>query len=178
MVIREDEKIYLVRALFERYESKLLRYTMRFIPEEAAREAVQDAFLKLWTIDDSLTEEHVVQWLYTVCRNRAIDIQRKDKRMTPLELSDEAIMSSGEDVAADYETKARMELAKSFMKLLTEKEREVIRLKFQDGLSYAQIAAITGHSVSHVGVLIHNALVHLRQKMKRVENVTPLRGTP
>ncbi|MEQ1876691.1 MAG: sigma-70 family RNA polymerase sigma factor [Bdellovibrionia bacterium] len=178
MVIREDEKIYLVRVLFERYESKLLRYTMRFIPEQTARDVVQDAFLKLWTIDNSLTEDHVVQWLYTVCRNRAIDILRRDKRMTPLDHSDETVMASGEDVAADYETQARVELARSFMKMLGEKEREVIRLKFQDGLSYAQISAITGHSVSHVGVLIHNALVHLRQKMNRVENVTPLRGTP
>ncbi len=173
MVIHDDEKIHWVRVLFERYESKLLRYTMRFVDEASARDVVQDTFLKLWQIDNSFTEEHVVQWLYTVSRNRAIDLLRREKRMSPIDHADEKFMLSPQDVAQDYESKQRHELAAGFIKLLSDKEKEVIRLKFQDGLSYQQIAAVTGLSVSHVGVMIHNALVHLRQKMNRVENVIP-----
>ncbi len=43
--------------------------------------------------------------------------------------------------------------------LLPEREREVVRLKFQERLSYKEIADVTGHSVSHVGVMIHNAIL-------------------
>lgn len=45
---------------------------------------------------------------------------------------------------------------------LSFKEKEVIRLKFQDGLSYQQISDITGHNVNYVGVLIHESV----QKIK------------
>lgn len=45
---------------------------------------------------------------------------------------------------------------------LNENQQEVIRLKFQEGFSYKEISEITGHSVSHVGVLIHEAVAKLR----------------
>ena len=48
---------------------------------------------------------------------------------------------------------------------LPDNQQEVIRLKFQDGLSYKEISEITGNSVSHVGVLIHNGVKKLRENM-------------
>ena len=42
-------------------------------------------------------------------------------------------------------------------------QQETIRLKFQNGLSYREISEVTGLSVSHVGVLIHNGLKSLKQ---------------
>ncbi len=48
---------------------------------------------------------------------------------------------------------------------LPENQREVIRLKFQDDLSYREIAAVTGLSVSNVGFLIHRGVKTLREQM-------------
>ena len=48
---------------------------------------------------------------------------------------------------------------------LSDDQQEVIRLRFQHGLSYQQIAEVTGHSVSNVGVLIHTAIKKLRLQM-------------
>jgi RNA polymerase sigma factor (sigma-70 family) len=48
---------------------------------------------------------------------------------------------------------------------LPENQREVIRLKFQDGLSYREIATVTGLSVSNVGFLIHRGVKTLRKQM-------------
>ena len=50
---------------------------------------------------------------------------------------------------------------------LPENQQEVIRLKFQHGMSYRQISAITGHSESNVGFLIHSGLKSIRQQMIR-----------
>ena len=50
---------------------------------------------------------------------------------------------------------------------LPENQQEVIRLKFQEGMSYRQISEVTGHSVSPVGVLIHEGMRTLRAKMRR-----------
>ena len=44
-------------------------------------------------------------------------------------------------------------------------QQEVIRLKFQHGLSYKQIAEVTQLSVSNVGFLIHAGLKTLRQRL-------------
>jgi DNA-directed RNA polymerase specialized sigma24 family protein len=43
-----------------------------------------------------------------------------------------------------------------------ETEREVLFLKFQSGLSYREIGAVTGHSVSYVGYRIHTGIKALR----------------
>ncbi|MEM9420291.1 MAG: sigma-70 family RNA polymerase sigma factor, partial [Planctomycetota bacterium] len=48
---------------------------------------------------------------------------------------------------------------------LPDPQQEVVRLKFQADLSYKQIAEVTGLTVSHVGVLLHQALKTLRQQM-------------
>jgi RNA polymerase sigma factor (sigma-70 family) len=44
-------------------------------------------------------------------------------------------------------------------------QREVLRLRFQESLSYKEISVVTQHSVSHVGVLIHTGLKTLRLKL-------------
>ena len=52
---------------------------------------------------------------------------------------------------------------------LPETQQEVIRLKFQNELSYREIADITGHSVSNVGFLLHTGIKRLRELMKERE---------
>ena len=40
---------------------------------------------------------------------------------------------------------------------LPDRQQEILRLKFQGGLSYKEIADVMDLTISHVGVLIHNA---------------------
>jgi RNA polymerase sigma-70 factor (ECF subfamily) len=44
-------------------------------------------------------------------------------------------------------------------------QQEVVRLKFQNSLSYKEISAITGLSVTNVGYLLHTAIQTLRGKL-------------
>lgn len=48
---------------------------------------------------------------------------------------------------------------------LSTDQQEVVRLKFQEEMSYKEIAEVTGHSVSNVGFLLHTAIRTLRQWM-------------
>lgn len=48
---------------------------------------------------------------------------------------------------------------------LSPNQQECVRLKFQDGMSYAEIASITGLSVSNVGFQLHAALKALRERL-------------
>ena len=53
--------------------------------------------------------------------------------------------------------------------LLPDNQQEVIRLRFQNGLSYKDIAAVMNLSVSNVGYLIHTAIKSIRETL----NVKP-----
>ncbi len=48
---------------------------------------------------------------------------------------------------------------------LPSNQREVVRLKFQNGFSYQEISRISGHSVSNVGYLIHAGIKALRTQL-------------
>ena len=50
--------------------------------------------------------------------------------------------------------------------MLSTKQQEVLRLKFQSGFSYREIADVTGLTLSNVGVLLHTAISKLQEKLK------------
>jgi RNA polymerase sigma-70 factor (ECF subfamily) len=52
---------------------------------------------------------------------------------------------------------------------LSDAEQEVLRLKFQDGLKYHEIANVTGRTTNYVGVLIHTAIKKLRAQLQADE---------
>ena len=154
-------------AVLRQYEGPLVLYAARITKDlERARDVVQDAFLRLLREDPAAIEPHLAEWLYTVCRNKALDVRRKESRMTALSDTDFHLEPTDSTAPGD-----RLELQESAAKALRyvgrlpENQQEVIRLKFEHGLSYKQISAITNLSVSNVGFLIHVALKTLRQRM-------------
>ena len=56
--------------------------------------------------------------------------------------------------------------------LLPRLEQEVVQLRLGQGLSYKQIADVTDLSVSHVGVLLHQAVKRLRQSLAQPDGLT------
>jgi RNA polymerase sigma factor (sigma-70 family) len=156
----------LVREALSLYEGALIAYTANILhgDYERAREVVQDCFLKLYLADPDRVRDNIKSWLYTVCRNRALDVLRKDRR---LEVdSEHQSFSRMTDTAPDpSESTDKNELydrAWSLLAQLSPNQREVIRLKFQHDCSYKEIATITGLTVGNVGFLMHVGLKKLR----------------
>lgn len=160
------EKREWMHVILIRFESRLLNYACRMVPEATAREIVQEAFLRLWQEDMNELEKYVREWLYTVVRNLALDIIKKEGRVSYLsDQTSEEPTANEPDSSSSLEQKQTQSAIFEFLKVLPEKQREVIRLKFQEDLSYKEIASVTGLSVSHVGVLIHEAIGNLRKSM-------------
>ena len=153
-----------------RYERPLLAYALRLVEGDAdrARDVVQETFTRLLRQPpEAEVNGHLPQWLYTVCRNAALDVRRKEKRMTPmLDTAAEALESPAASPDKIAETNDSTSHVLNLLARLPEKEQEVIRLKFQHGMSYRQISGITGHSEPYVGFLIHAGIKTLRQKVK------------
>ena len=95
-----------------------------------------------------------------------------------------SLLKPGQDIPFESESpEDKMERdqqkskAAEILATLTPTQKEVIRLKFQEDMSYKEIAEVTGHSVSHVGVILHESIKKLRaqaaqdpQKSKVVQN--------
>jgi RNA polymerase sigma-70 factor (ECF subfamily) len=157
-----------VRDVLARFEGPLVRYAGRITGDlERARDVVQDTFLRLWKAGDELDQTRLAQWLYTVCRNRALDVVRKESRMSAMSAEAAATRRSAEpDPAAVAQKRDTAAVARSLLDGLPTNQQEVIRLKLQHGLSYRQIGEVAGLSVSNVGFLIHTGLKRLRQQMR------------
>jgi RNA polymerase sigma factor (sigma-70 family) len=157
-----------VRAALREHEGPLTRYAAQITGDpERARDVVQDTFVRLWAEEPARLNGRLTQWLFTVCRNRALDLRRKENRMTPLT---DMELETREGVEPSPSTVVeRRESAGQLLKLLDTlppNQREVVRLKFQNDLSYQEISHITNLSVSNVGFLLHTALKTLRQRIK------------
>lgn len=163
-----DKKRQVAEALAQ-YEGALLRYATGLCGHgDIARDAVQDAFIKLWSLGPADQPQQLRPWLYTVVRNRVYEILRKDKRMFP---TDPARLPQHEGPANHPADELRAaEEAQQLQRLvavLPERERELIRLKYQDGLSYQEMSGVTGLSISHIGVILHKTIKVLRQQAGR-----------
>ena len=161
-----------VRSAVGQFERPLLGYALRLCGGDAerARDVVQETFARLVRQSPAARAElngRLAEWLYTVCRNAALDVRRKEKRV--MAITDEAAAvipssSLGPDVVA--ETRDSTSHVLKLLGRLPENQQEVIRLKFQHGMSYRQIAAITGHSETNVGFLIHRGVRAMREQMR------------
>jgi len=155
-----------------RWESDLLRYARHLVGDvERARDVVQETFLKLCQQDRKQLDGHLVEWLFTVCRNGALDVRRKEQRMTTMTL--DAVMESvGFDPPPDQAAEQRDESNRVLRLIagLPANQQEVLRLKFQSNLSYREISSITGLSESNVGFLIHVGIKALRERLNPYRN--------
>src|SRR3954451_8381506 len=73
-------------ALLRRFERPLLQYSTRILGDsDRARDVVQETFVKLQKEERGQIDDAPAKWLFTVCRNGALNICRKEKRMTYLD---------------------------------------------------------------------------------------------
>lgn len=142
----------------------MVRYAARLLGDpERAQDVVQDTFVRFMAQNRETIDGHAVEWLFTVCRNRALDVLRKEGRMRRFEegqvervVAPETRPGRGLEEAETHETLLRL------IDQLPANQQEVIRLKFQNGFSYQEISRITQHSIGNVGFLIHTAVARLR----------------
>lgn len=156
-----------MRSLVEMHAADLTRYAASILGDaDAAKDVVQDSFIRLWSEPREQVEDHVRPWLFRVCRNRALDLRRKGGRMKPLSDVDTATRpAEGKGPKESVEQRDSHEQVLELIQRLPENQREVVRLKFQNDLSYKEIASVTELSVSNVGFLLHTALKTLRAQV-------------
>jgi RNA polymerase sigma factor (sigma-70 family) len=166
---------WIVDAL-NQHESNLIRYATWILSDiERAREVVQETFLRLCKEKPERLGGHLPQWLFTVCRNLAFDVRKKEKRMSPLQDAEASEPAAAAKTAAMLEQKEAMGQVLRVVETLPKNQREVIYLKFQCDLSYKEISDITSLSITNVGFLIHTAIKSIRKQV--LTSPEPVRRT-
>ena len=155
-------------AVLQRFEIPLLQYATRITGNrERARDVVQETFIKFQRNGALSQDDEPATWLFTVCRNGALNVCRKEQRM--IYLDEEVIESQEDQQPMPYERMEKQEAAGFLSRIvatLPPRQQEVLQLKFQNDLSYEQIAAVTRTTANCVGVLIHTALKTLRRRYR------------
>ncbi len=169
----ETPKWETIEELFAALEAPLLSYGLRLTGEIGlAEDAVQEAFMKLHSQFKEVREPR--RWLYRTVHNLALNQRRQAAKIVSINSSSSVENENSPDTADPAplpdEQIIRMEgigQVRLSLETLDERSRELIRLKFNDELSYKDISARTGISVSNVGYILHHALKTIGDELAR-----------
>jgi RNA polymerase sigma-70 factor, ECF subfamily len=140
--------------LFEReypvvFRSLLSRVREPAVAEDIAAQVFLEAMEGIGRYRDR--GKPITAWLLTIARHRALDWFRKARREQGTAI---------EPVGAGPE--AELTVALDSLALLTDDQREVIHLRFVEGYSLEEVAALTNRNVGSIKSLQHRALARLR----------------
>jgi len=146
--------------LYARYSQRIFAYCLRVTGHsEDAKDIFQETFLKFF---DSAKDHHKVDnvpaFLLTIGRN--ICINHKRNRKPNFSIEDFHTWTND----SDYERNEMLQLLASALELLETEYREAFVLRLYQGLSYPEIAKITGETTS----AIKNRVWRAKEKIKEI----------
>lgn len=162
---RRDEAAF--ARLFSHFAPRVKAFLIRSGADHAmAEECAQEVMATLWHKAHLFDPARagVATWVFTIARNRKIDMLRRQKRPEPEELSwgPEAAPDQADIVAMQQET---AQLGEAIARL-PEKQRLLIEKAYFGDLSHSEIAAETGLPLGTIKSRIRLALDRLRHAMK------------
>ena len=165
--IRDQQDRAAFAELFGHFAPRVKGFLMKSgadatLAEECAQDVMATVWLKSHLFDPSRAS--VATWIFTIARNRRIDILRKERRPEPEDLpwGPEAEPEQAEVLALQQESAI---LGKA-LKDLPEAQRELIEKAYFGDLTHSEIAEQTGLPLGTIKSRIRLALDRLRHAMK------------
>ncbi len=165
---------------FDEHADALFRHAaFRLSDRERAKDLTQDTFVKAWEyLRRGGTVREWKSFLYRIIHNAIIDEYRRKKSRSLDALVEEHTTTAIAELSVaghhEIETAADesllIERVRELIPTLRETEQTVITLRYSDGLSPREIAAILGISENVVSVRIHRAIAHLKQAVQEGYN--------
>ena len=159
-----DERAF--AQLMERFGKRTLSY-LRGLVGEDADDVQQQVWLTVYRSISTLSNPRAFRtWLFRTTRHRALDFLRKQKREQ--ELTDDAAAEFVELIEAAGESSIGLDAAElaGALAALPPAQREVVLLRYQDELSYAEVALVVGCSIGTVRSRLHHAKRKLHDFMQ------------
>ena len=156
---------------YDQYVDKLFPVAMKLlVNRDLAKDCIQEVFVELWNYRESIGDiTHSQAYLVKVLRNIIFRKQKKQKPLITCEPAEDDPVSDGLtiediliDIDTDKETKSRLRRALS---CLTDRQKMVLELRFNQGLSYEQIAEKLNMNYQSVNNLFFRTIIRLRGQM-------------
>ena len=128
---------------------------------DSAEDVVQEAVITLWEQRTKIKNQDLKRLSLTIVKRRSIDQLRKQKPTVPIET--ESLMLT--EVQDDSEE--RYLLARQLVDRLPKRQRDVILMKYEEGMSNEEIEQATGMSSTHVYATLSRAYKTLREALKQ-----------
>jgi RNA polymerase sigma-70 factor (ECF subfamily) len=163
------------RALFEKHKDKVYSIALRYGGDaDIAMDIAQETFLKLFSSIRSFRGDSSFEsWLYRLVVNSCFDQKRRARRMMPLiDEFLEALRAPGESVLDEVVRAERGSRVRSVVASLPPEQRMVIVLRYTQGLSYEEIAAILGCSTGTIASRLNRVHKVLERRLSRLVGAT------
>lgn len=171
--------------LYSRYRLPISRYAGRILGDgDAVDDVMQETFLRAYSARDRfLPDRRFSAWLYTIAHNLCANELRRREAQPGISLSTtlqvplgdndseevelhETIADPCEPVERRLERRELAELVRQATDQLPLAQREVVRLRFTQGLMYGDISAVLGCSLGTVKSRLHHAIGRLRELVR------------
>ena len=156
--------------------NQVQNYVLRLTQNPSvAEDILQETYLRWLTNQKSgkntVPAEKIRAWIYRTARNLAMDYFRQKKKSKDGEAGwFERALARGiaDGPETTVERKEEMEHLLKQLERLPAKHQEAVRLKFQERLSYDEIAEVLGEPRTTVAWILHEAVCKLRKAMGAV----------
>lgn len=163
------------KKYYLQYQTKIYWYIYRKITDpEAAEDITADVFMKLyenWNNVGSRKPNALAAWLYTVARNASIDHLRKKGRRQIRNIEDEETDSATrvfENFAEEAMKEEDLKNMREALKELSEEEKEIINLRFEEELKFNEIAEIIGKEEGACKMTLYRSIRKVRQVLNEL----------
>ena len=170
-VLRGDHQAY--KVLVERYQHYIFTLAFRLTQSrEDAEEIAQDVFVKAFrSLADFKGGSKFSTWIYTIAHNTSITKLRK-KKLKISSLDDEGTFFQAENHESDFkanqvEDKARKQMVRDAIRMLSADDAQIITLFYQGDQSLEEIGTIIGVEPNAVKVRLFRARQRLKEKMEK-----------
>ncbi len=156
------------RVFFDRYAAKLRAFLMRGgAAADDAEETAQEALMTVWRRAESFdpTRASAAAWLFTIARNRRIDLLRRGARPQPDPEDPLYKPDPPKPAEAALSEGRRDDAVRAAMASLSEEQLDVVRLSFFEGLAHAEIAERLDLPLGTVKSRLRLAFRHLRTRL-------------
>ncbi|MBN2391836.1 MAG: sigma-70 family RNA polymerase sigma factor [Anaerolineae bacterium] len=155
-------------AVFAALLPKVYRYFCYRVGQgPLAEDLTATTFEKAWTKRARYRRDlsSFATWVFTIARNVATDHFRTAREAAPL-VDASAVVADAPSPEAAFEQREHFARLACYIGQLPEREQEILALKYGAGMGQREIAALTGLTASHVGVIVHRAVKQLRSTME------------
>jgi RNA polymerase sigma factor (sigma-70 family) len=169
-IIKGDRQAF--SELFDASGKELINYAYKVSLDRAlAKDAVQDVFVDLWLYRSNLNQDVQVRFYLYRCVRRAIEKLMKNESFESYDSEIQTLNALTDEMSPEVricriesENQQDLQLEKS-LKSLSEREREIVTLKYYSNLKLKEIADLLGLKEQTVANTLQNALSKLRRQL-------------